>query len=88
MHGEKRKSINRNHPNCAEYSARFHAIWDAYFKLEDKEKAKYPDWQGKDHPANAVLRPIHKKCCAETRALQEEYAYLFTEDIPDNEDDL
>jgi len=29
-----------------------------------------------------VLRPIHKKCCEETKKLQQEYAYLFTEGEP------
>ncbi len=80
MSGQRRKRLNRNHPDCAAYTAKFRAIWDAYFKKEDEEKAKYPDWHGWDHPADSVLRPIHKKCCEETKKLQQEYAYLFTEE--------
>lgn len=79
MSESRRKKLNKNHPDCAEYTERFNALWDAYFALEEKEKAKYPDWQGKDHPAYTILRPIHKECCEKTKALQEEYAYLFTE---------
>ena len=84
MGDTKRKRLNKNHPDCTEYTRKFNAIWDAYFKLENEERAKYPDWQGKDHPADTVLRPIHRECCKKTKALQEEYAYLFTEEVPDD----
>lgn len=77
---ETRRTINRSHPDFQEYSRKFHEIWDEYYLLEDTEKAKYPDWQGKDHPADVILRPAYKKCCEETKKLQEEYAYLFTEE--------
>lgn len=79
MSGSKKK-INKDHPDCAEYTKKFHAIWDAYFLLEETERAKYPDWHGQDHPADEVLRPAHRKCCEDTKELQREYAHLFTED--------
>ena len=80
-----RKRLNKAHPDCAEYTRKFYAIWDAYEKREEEEKAKYPDYHGQDHPAYVVLRPIHRKCCEATKALQEEYAYLFTEEGPEEE---
>ena len=77
MPERKRRKINTEHPDCAKYTAEFHAIWDPYFALEDEEKAKYPEWNGQDHPAYVVLRPAHKKCCEETKALRKKYAHLF-----------
>lgn len=72
-------ALNKNHPDCLEYTRKFKAIWDAYYELEDTETAKYPDWRGQDHPANNILIPAYRKCCQDTKALQEEYSYLFTE---------
>lgn len=80
MSEQKQKHLNKNHPDYAMYTAKFRAIWEGYFKREEEEKGKYPDWNGLDHPADSVLRPIHKKCCEETKKLQQEYAYLFTEE--------
>lgn len=82
MNVQKRKRLNKNHPDYATYAAKFHAIWDAYFKREDEEKAKYPDWHGLDHPADEVLRLLHRKCSEDTRQLQQKYSYLFTEEEP------
>lgn len=77
MPEKQKRRLNTNHPDCAEYTAKFQAIWDSYYVLEDEEKAKYPDWRGQDHPANNVLCPAFRKCCAETKKLQQEYSYLF-----------
>lgn len=74
-----KRKLNEQHPDCAEYRRKFEAIWKAYIKLEEIEKAKYPDWKGLDHPANEVLCPAYHKCCEEMKELQKEYAYLFTE---------
>ena len=63
------------------YSAKHKALWAAYIQLEEAEEAKYPDWRGKDHPADAVLRPARRKLSEEIKALQKEYAYLFDENI-------
>lgn len=82
MSEQKQKHLNKDHPDFAEYATKFRAIWEAYFQIEKEEKAKYPDWHGFDHPADSVLRPIHKKCCEETKKLQQEYAHLFTEAAP------
>lgn len=74
------KHLKQDHPDCAEYTRRFNEIWNKYFAIENTERAKYPDWRGKDHPADEVLRPLHKKCCEQTKKLQEQYSYLFTEE--------
>ena len=71
--------INKNHPDYPAYSTKHKALWDAYMKLCDEEKAKYPDWRGQDHPAYTVLRPAHRKLSEDIKALQKEYAYLFAE---------
>lgn len=80
MSDSKRKTLNKDHPDCAEYPAKFRALWDAYMKLEETEKAKYPDWRSQDHPANEILCPVYRKMCADIKALQKEYAHLFTEE--------
>lgn len=72
--------VNINHPDYPTYSAKHKELWDAYMKLWDDEDAKYPDWQGKDHPAYGVLRPAHRKLSEDIKALQKKYAYLFTEE--------
>lgn len=77
MSGEKR--LDQSHPDCAEYTAKFRKVWDDYRELEEREKAKYPDWRGKDHPANDVLRPAYRECCRKMKALQKQYSYLFVE---------
>ncbi len=75
-----KRHVDTSHPDCAEYTRKFHEIWNYYFETEAKEKAKYPDWEGKDHPAYEVLRPLHRECCEKTKRLQEQYAYLFIEE--------
>lgn len=80
-------SVNKNHPDYPMYSAKHKALWDVYFKLDEAERAKYPDWKGKDHPANTVLRPAFRKLSEDIKALQKEYAYLFTEEEPDDQND-
>lgn len=82
----KRKILDESHPDCAKYNKEFHAIWDAFFELEKRETAKYPDWRGLDHPANSVLTPARRKCCQDTETLQKKYAYLFTVDIEDDDE--
>ena len=52
-------------------------------KLWDQEDKKYPDWQGQDSPEHEVLRPAHRKLSEDIKALQREYAYLFTEEVTD-----
>lgn len=78
--GDGRRKLNRSHPDYAEYTKKFNALWDAYAKREEEELAKYPPQRGQDHPAYVVLRPIHRKLCEDIKSLQREYEYLFVED--------
>lgn len=75
------KRIDKNHPDFPEYLRKYKALWDQYYAFEKAEKAKYPNYRGLDHPARAVTVPAYRKCCADSKKLQEEYAYLFTEPI-------
>lgn len=75
--------LNKKHPDCTEYKAKFDAIWDEYALREKEECAKYPDWHGQDHPADAVLYPLRRKRNMQINALKKEYSYLFTEDPDD-----
>lgn len=75
-----RKILDESHPDCPIYTEKFHAIWDEYFQVEKAERAKYPDWHGHDHPANETLCPLFRECCVKTKALQQEYAHIFTVD--------
>lgn len=85
MSDTKKMILNKSHPDCAKYTEKFNALWDAYIELEEKEEAKYPAWSGKDHPANTVLRPARRKLSEDIKALQKEYSYLFTEESPDDQ---
>lgn len=73
-------AVNKNHPDYPIYSEKFKALWDAYMDLRDREYAKYPEWHGWDHPADDVVRPAHRKLSADIKALQKEYAHLFTKE--------
>ena len=76
----KQKHLNKSHPDCSEYTRRFHELWEGYSKLQKDEESKYPDWRGKDHPADEVLRPAFRKLSEDIKALQKEYSYLFIEE--------
>lgn len=78
MYGRRR--VDSSHPDCEEYTRKFKELWAQYYELEDKERAKYPDWKGKDHPADVILVPAYRKCCEETKALQHEYSHIFKEE--------
>ena len=70
-------AINKNHPDYPAYSKKHKFLWDMYLKREEEELSKYPDYHGQDHPAYAVLRPLHRKLSEDIKSLQKEYAYLF-----------
>lgn len=87
MSESKKFRLNQSHPDCAEYTRRFWAIanaqsqeWDA---INAAGRAKYPDWQGKDSPWERELVECSRKYNAQIKELQEEYAYLFTEEVED-----
>jgi len=75
-----KKTVNISHPDFPKYLEKFYQISECYDKLEEAEMAKYPVRHNtKDHPSEAVLGPARRKRNADTKALQKEYAYLFTE---------
>lgn len=81
--------VNKKHPDYPEYIEKCKKLRDKYFKIVEKEEAKYPEWSPKlriRHPASAAVRRIMKQHDAELMALQAEYDYLFT--IIDNSDDV
>lgn len=75
---EKRR-VDTSHPDCEEYTKKFKELWAQYYELEEKERAKYPDWKGKDHPADVFLAQVYRKYCEEMKALQQEYSHIFKE---------
>lgn len=75
-----RRRVDTTHPDCEEYTRKLTSLWTQYYELEDKERAKYPDWEGKDHPAGVILASAYRKCCEETKALQQEYKHIFKEE--------
>lgn len=87
-----RRSANKQHLDYPEYIRKCHALGDRYWSLieaeEERLKAERPDWMnGKDGLESAQKRQLYRQMSAELKALQQEYAYLFTEDIPDDKDD-
>ncbi len=85
MSGKRKKKLNRSHPDCAKYLERFEALWGAYTAKEQAEKAKYPDWDGKDHPANPKFQEEYRRLCKEIQELQKEYDYLFVDEAKGRE---
>lgn len=75
MSAEKKVHINRNHPDYPEYIEKCKALGDKWFAMEEEERAKYPDWKGKDHPADT--KEIYRQLNAGLKQLQAEYAHLF-----------
>lgn len=78
MRGKRR--VDTSHPDCGEYTRKFKELWAQYYELEEQERAKYPDWNGKDHPADVILAPAYRKCCEKTESLQREYSHIFKEE--------
>ena len=77
MSGKRKKRLNRTHPDCAKYRERFDALYDTYIEKEQREKEKYPGWNGNDHPASRELRESYRQLCREIQALQKEFDYLL-----------
>ena len=73
-------AVNKDHPDYPVYSRKHKDLWDAYLKLEEEELEKYPEYHGLDHPACVTFRPFYRKFSEDIKALQKEYAYLFTEE--------
>ena len=69
----ERRSINKEHPKYAEYIAKCEELASCFDKIEEKLKAKYPDWHGQDHPADGEIAPYRRKFHADLLKLQVEY---------------
>lgn len=74
-----KRKLDTTHPDCEEYTRKFTELWNKYHEFEEQERAKYPNWRGKDHPADAVVVPAYRKCCEEMKVLQKEYAHIFVD---------
>ena len=71
------RRINKEHPKYAEYIAKCEELASCFDKIEEKLKAKYPDWHGQDHPADGEIAPYRRKFHADLLKLQVEYLFLF-----------
>lgn len=84
MSMSERKRVDEDHPAFNEYRAKFEALWTEYQpQIDAIEKAgqvAYPNWRGKDSPWDSEKRKVERKFHAAIKKLQEEYAYLFTDD--------
>ena len=74
----KGREINKSHPLYEEYVEKYKKIYLKYADLIDAEEAKYPDWNGLDHPASDKTFPLDKERSAKLKDLQKEYDFLFT----------
>lgn len=77
----ERKRANENHPDYPEYIEKCKKLSEIYFKQEDELAARYSGWRGLDSPAGTEIKQIHKEHNAKLKALQKEYAHIFTEEI-------
>ena len=75
-----KKKINQSHPRYADYIAECKALFFEYDAWIEAERAKYPDWNGLDHPSYTVVRPLDRERNAKLRKIQEKYGFLFSEE--------
>ncbi len=50
-----KKKVDRAHPLYAEYLAKCEILFRNYTEKIETERAKYPEWQGLDHPSDPVV---------------------------------
>lgn len=74
-----KKKIDKTHPLYAEYVAKCNALFRDYAEKIEAERAKYPEWQGLDHPSYVVVRSLERECNAQLKALQIEFGFLFSD---------
>lgn len=70
-------AVNKEHPLFREYYDKCMVLRDEYITKRKAVRARFPAWQGKDHPASAELLELDRQQHAELRALQKEYSFLF-----------
>lgn len=79
-----KKKINENHPLFNEYKAKCDTLFHECWAKVDEERAKYPDWKGRDHPSDLAVYALEKECNSKLRDLQREYDFLFS-NVTDDE---
>ena len=48
-------------------------------KKIETERAKYPEWQGLDHPSDPVVRLLERERDVKFKAQQKEFDFLFSD---------
>jgi hypothetical protein len=74
-----KKKIDKAHPLYAKYVAKCEILFRSYSPKIEAERAKYPEWQGLDHPSYAAVRLLERECNAKLKALQKEFDFLFSD---------
>lgn len=74
-------AINKQHPDYPEYIKRCQELRNQSIAEEEREKAKYSNQRAPDLTARMRIREVLRKYSVELKKLQEEYAYLFTDDV-------
>lgn len=87
MNMSERKSANRHHPQYPEYIEKCKALQAKYQPMFDAEeerlKVERPNWANcRDGLESTRKRQLYREMHTELKMLQKEYGYLFTEDIP------
>lgn len=73
-------AINKQHPDYLEYIKKCQVISNEFCEKEEIERAKYPNWRGKDHPSDPEVMVHYRKFSAALKELKKEYSYLFEDD--------
>lgn len=69
-------ALNKQHPDCKEYTRKWDELWAQMD--EELSKATRPQLPMRD---GGDMARIHKKYAKQLKALQVEYAHLFSDDI-------
>lgn len=85
------KRVDKDHPDYPVYIEKCWALQKKYQPMivaeEERLKAERPDWMNCMDGLESVQKTqLYRQMHAELKALQKEYSYLFTEDIPDDQD--
>ena len=76
----RKKKVDKAHQDYPEYIKKCKAISEKHLLLEKDAEDECLGWRGLDHPASEKIRAIKKQYNVELKALQQEYAHIFTED--------
>lgn len=83
------KRVNKEHPDYSIYIEKCQALHKKYQSLIEAEEARRmaecPNWKnGYDALETAEKKKLYTAYNAELKKLQQEYAYLFTEEVSDD----